>query len=107
MLFYRALHWLPVNETAFMALGATVKSIGGVGLSLYFTATYSLLFYKHQSSYIVPLVWMYPLPYFAVAGCMLLGILIAVALPLDSCEITCLRRGTCCGPLCETAVACA
>lgn len=79
-----ALHWLPVNETAFMALGATVKSIGGVGLSLYFTATYSLLFYKHQSSYIVPLVWMYPLPYFAVAGCMLLGILIAVALPLDS-----------------------
>ncbi|XP_065288465.1 MFS-type transporter SLC18B1-like isoform X2 [Dermacentor albipictus] len=103
-----ALHWLPVNETAFMALGATIKSVGGVGLALYFTAMYSVLFYKHQSSYIVPLilsevavgiggllgpilgfelieVWIYPLPYFAVGGCMLLGILIAVALPLDSC----------------------
>ncbi|KAK8758723.1 hypothetical protein V5799_003641 [Amblyomma americanum] len=103
-----ALHWLPVNQTMFMALAATMKSIGGVGLSLYFTAMYSLLFYKHQSAYIVPLilsevavgiggvlgpilgyelieVWIYPLPYFAVGGCMLLGVLIAVALPLDSC----------------------
>lgn len=51
-----ALHWLPVNETVFMALGATIKSVGGVGLSLYFTAMYSVLFYKHQSSYVVPLI---------------------------------------------------
>lgn len=101
------LHWLPVDLTVFLALGATIKSIGGIGLALYFTAMYSLLFYKHQSCYIVPLivsevavgvggvlgpivghelirVWIYPLPYFVVGGCMLLGMLIAVALPLDS-----------------------
>ncbi|EEC04749.1 hypothetical protein IscW_ISCW002747 [Ixodes scapularis] len=80
-----ALHWLPDDENLFLGVSAAIKCVAGIGFAIYFATMYTTLFYKNQQSYLATLVWLYPLPYFAIGGCMLLGILIAVALPLDAC----------------------
>ncbi|KAG0428419.1 hypothetical protein HPB47_024601 [Ixodes persulcatus] len=103
-----ALHWLPDDENLFLGMSAAIKCVAGIGFAIYFATMYTTLFYKNQQSYLATLilsevtvgvggvigpivgfeltqVWLYPLPYFAIGGCMLLGILIAVALPLDAC----------------------
>ncbi|CAN7983293.1 unnamed protein product [Ixodes pacificus] len=103
-----ALHWLPDDENLFLGVSAAIKCVAGIGFAIYFATMYTTLFYKNQQSYLATLilsevtvgvggvigpivgfeltqVWLYPLPYFAIGGCMLLGILIAVALPLDTC----------------------